>query len=380
MAKMGFGLMRLPLKDKDDIKSIDYDQVCDMVDEYMSRGNKYFDTAFGYHDGFSQDALRKAVVERYPRDSYIVANKLPIYQITKEEELIPSFEEELERTGLEYFDYYLMHNVSGFSEPGFIGVDSFKYANELLAEGKIKHLGMSSHADAEYIDNILSKHPELEFIQLQINYLDWESEVIQSKKCYEVARKYNLPIIIMEPLKGGFLTNIPEEAKKILNDYNDDSPVKWALRFCASLEGVEMILSGVNSLEQMKENLDVFDDITPLNNEEMEVLKKATEAIKSKITVPCTKCNYCVEFCPQSINIPKIFDIYNSEMIEQADGYTAFGNAYCNYIRVEGNGFASDCIECGACIKQCPQHIDIPSFLVDVKNRFETELYGFKQE
>ncbi|RAP50881.1 MAG: Fe-S oxidoreductase [Methanosphaera sp. rholeuAM74] len=378
MKKMGFGMMRLPLKDNDDLTSINQKEVNEMVDLFMKSGYTYFDTAYPYHEGRSEVALRKALVERYPRDSYVVADKLPLFLINKEEQLEQIFNEQLERTGLDYFDYYLMHNVSGFSEDGFIGVDSFKFVNEKKAEGKIKHLGLSSHADAEYIDNILSQHPEMEFIQLQLNYLDWKNEGIQSRKCYEVARKHGIPVIVMEPLKGGFLANVPDDACKLMKDYNPDkSIVSWAMRYVTGLDDVMMVLSGVNTYKQMEENISDMENFEALSSEELSIIDEVVGIINSQIAVPCTKCNYCIAHCPKNINIPKLFDMYNNEKIENIETFTAVGNAYVNYSRVEGNGIASDCIECGLCVKECPQHIDIPTVMKDVKNTFEKELYGF---
>ena len=285
--------MRLPLTNEDDLKSVDQEQVNEMVDKYMEAGFNYFDTAYPYHDGMSEVALRKAVVERYPRDSYVVADKLPLFLITKEEQLETIFTEQLERTGLDYFDYYLLHNVSGFSEAGFVGVNSFEFALKKKEEGKIKHLGVSSHANAEYIENIIKQHPELEFIQLQINYLDWENEGVESRKCYEVARKYDLPIVVMEPLKGGFLVNVPEKAAKIMKDSNGQEPVYWALKYVAGLEGVFMVLSGASSIEQMEQNIKIMDNDEKITTHEKEVISEVVSIINSQITVPCTKCNYC---------------------------------------------------------------------------------------
>lgn len=370
--------MRLPLNKKDDLKDINQEEVNRMVDLFIEKGFTYFDTGYEYHGGESEVALNKAVIARYPRDSFIIADKLPVYKIIKEEELVPIFEEQLERLGVEYFDYYLMHNVSGFSEPGFIGVNSFEFANKMKEEGKVKKLGLSSHANAEYLDNILIQHPEMEFVQLQLNYLDWESTSIEARKCYEVARKHNKPIIVMEPLKGGFLANVPEEAEKLMKDYNGQSPVEWALRFVAGLEGVILVLSGTSDYQQMEENIKIFDDIQPLNEEEHEILKKVIDIINSNITVNCTSCNYCLSSCNENINIPHIFDLYNSEMREDAKGYTVMGNAYANY-SLEGNKIASDCIACGNCSNICPQHLDIPKYMKDVKARFEIPLYGFNK-
>ncbi len=380
MKNMGFGMMRLPLTDKDDFKSVDQEQINKMVDTFMEAGFNYFDTAYPYHDGVSEVAFRKAVVERYPRDSFVVADKLPLFLITKYEELEPIFTEQLERTGLEYFDYYLLHNVSGFSEAGFVGVNSFEFALKKKEEGKIKHLGFSTHANAEYIENIIKQHPELEFIQLQINYLDWENEGVESRKCYEVAKKYDLPIIIMEPLKGGFLVDVPDEAAKMMEDFNGEKPMSWALRYVASLDGVFMVLSGASTIEQMEENIKIMDDFKSITSEEKEIISDVVDIINSQITVSCTKCNYCVNSCPQHINIPKLFDLYNNQKIENNVGFTAVGNAYVNYSKIEGNGLASDCIACGLCVKECPQHINIPEVMKDVKKEFEIPLYGFTGE
>ena len=380
MKNMGFGMMRLPLLDKDDLKSVDQEQVNEMVDKFMEAGFNYFDTAYPYHEGTSEVALRKAVVERYPRDSFFIADKLPLFIITKEEELEVIFSEQLERCGVEYFDYYLLHNASPFSEAGFIGVPSFEFALEKKREGKIKHLGFSTHANAEYIENIIKQHPEMEFIQLQLNYLDWENDAIESKKCYEVAKKYNLPIIVMEPLKGGFLVNVPDEAEKIMKEFNGEEPISWALKYVASLDGVFMVLNGVSSVEQMEKNIKIMDNYEKITDEEKEIIFKVIDIINSQITVPCTKCNYCVSSCPKNINIPRLFDWYNNEKIQDIDGFTAVGNAYRNYSVDENNSIASDCISCGLCVKECPQNIDIPEVMKDVKKTFEIPLYGFPKE
>lgn len=378
MKKLAFGMMRLPLLDENDEASVDYNQVNDMADLFMERGFTFFDTAYPYHEGNCEVAFKKAVVDRYPRDSYVIADKLPLFSITSEDQLEPIFSEQLERTGVDYFDYYLMHNVSGFSEPGFLDVDSFAFANKKKEEGKIKHLGLSTHANAEYLDSILTMHPEMEFVLLQINYLDWESESIESRKCYEVACKHNKPVMVMEPLKGGFLADVPPEAEKIMKDYNPDaSVISWALRFVASLENVCMIFTGASSLEQLEENIEDFENFKPLNKEEYEILEKVKDIINSNIAVDCTKCKYCLDACPEEINIPKIFDLYNNEKILDPAPWTPVGNAYLNYSKLPTAGIASDCSECGMCVEECPQHIDIPEVMKDVAKTFETEYYGF---
>ncbi|WP_296884560.1 aldo/keto reductase [uncultured Methanobrevibacter sp.] len=380
MKKLAFGMMRLPLLDENDESSVDFEQVNKMADLFLERGFTFFDTAYPYHFGNCEVAFRKAVVERYPRDSYVIADKLPLFSITSEDQLEPIFSEQLERTGVDYFDYYLLHNVSGFSEKGFLDVDSFGFANKKKEEGKIKHLGLSTHGNAEYLDNILTMHPEMEFVLIQINYLDWESDGIESRKCYDVACKHNKPVLVMEPLKGGFLADVPPEAEKLMKDYNPDaSVVSWALRFVASLDNVCMVLTGASSLEQLEQNIEDFENFTPLNDEEYEILEKVRDIINSNITVECTKCKYCLDACPESINIPKIFDLYNNEKILDPAPWTPVGNAYLNYSKLPSAGIASDCTECEMCVEECPQHIDIPKVMKDVVKTFETEYYGFKE-
>lgn len=378
MKKLAFGMMRLPVLDENDDSSVDFEQVNKMADLFIDKGFTFFDTAFPYHMGNSEIAFRKAVVERYPKESYVIADKLPLFLITSEDQLEPIFSKQLERTGVECFDYYLLHNVSGFSEPGFLDVDSFAFANKKKEEGKIKHLGMSTHGNAEYLDTLLTMHPEMEFVLLQINYLDWESEGVESRKCYEVACKHNKPVLVMEPLKGGFLADIPPEAEKLMKDYNPDaSVISWALRFVASLDNVCMILTGASSLKQLEENIGDFENFTPLNDEEYKIIDEVREIINSNITVECTKCKYCLDACPEDINIPKIFDLYNAEKINDIGDWTPVGNAYVNYSKIPGAGLASDCTECGMCVEECPQHIDIPEVMKDVVKTFETSYYGF---
>lgn len=378
MKKLAFGMMRLPVLDENDDSSVDFEQVNKMADLFIDKGFTFFDTAFPYHMGNSEIAFRKAVVERYPKESYVIADKLPLFLITSEDQLEPIFSKQLERTGVECFDYYLLHNVSGFSEPGFLDVDSFAFANKKKEEGKIKHLGMSTHGDAEYLDTLLTMHPEMEFVLLQINYLDWESEGVESRKCYEVACKHNKPVLVMEPLKGGFLADVPPEAEKLMKDYNPDaSVISWALRFVASLDNVCMILTGASSLKQLEENIEDFENFTPLNDEEYKIIDEVREIINSNITVECTKCKYCLDACPEDINIPKIFDLYNAEKINDIGDWTPVGNAYVNYSKIPGAGLASDCTECGMCVEECPQHIDIPEVMKDVVKTFETSYYGF---
>ena len=378
MSKLGMGLMRLPLMDENDQTSIDYEEVNKMVDAYMDAGFDYFDTAFVYHEGVGEAAFRKCVVERYPRESFKIATKLPLFVITEESQLEPIFAQQLENCGVDYIDYYMLHNVSGFTENAWKNVDLYSFIQKKKEEGYIKHIGISTHGNAEFLEEILFDHPELEFVLLQINYLDWEDEGIESRKCLEVARKYNKQVMIMEPYKGGFLADVPEEAEKIMKEYNPNrSVVSWAMRFVANLEDVEVVLTGASNLEQLESNIQEFNDADPLNDEEMEIISQVSEIINSNITVDCTKCRYCVDTCPEDIDIAKIFDLYNKHKLLETDEWTQFGNAYLNYSKLDGVGIASDCIECENCIEECPQQINIPEVLKDVAKTFETEIYGF---
>ena len=379
MTKLGMGMMRLPLLDENDFKSVDYEQVNKMVDEYMDEGFNHFDTAYIYHEGVSEDAFKKCVVERYPRESFKIATKLPLFVITEESQLEPLFKDQLKKCGVDYFDYYMLHNVSGFTETAWKNVDLYSFIQKKKEEGYIKHIGLSTHGNAEFLEEILVEHPELEFVLLQINYLDWEDEGIESKKCLEVARKYNKPVMIMEPYKGGFLADVPDEAEKIMKDYNPDkSVVSWAMRFVANLDDICVVLTGASNLKQLKDNISEFKNADPLNDEELDILKKVSEIINSNITVDCTKCRYCVDSCSSEIDIAKIFDLYNKHKMLDTDEWTQLGNAYLNYSKLPGVGIASDCIECDLCIEECPQEINIPKVLKNVAEIFETEIYGFK--
>lgn len=373
MKKMGFGLMRLPQTDKDKPETINQEQVNKMTELFLEKGYTYFDTAYPYHNGKSEIALKEAL-KNHHRESYIVADKLPIFAITKEEEVEPIFKEQLERCGVEYFDYYLLHNISPFSEAGYIDVDSYKFLKQQKDAGKIKKLGFSSHGDAKYIEKYLQKYPDMDFIQLQINYLDWESQTIESKKCYEVAKKHDLEVIVMEPLKGGFLANIPEDANDLIKKFNPTlTPVELALRFVANLDNVFMVLCGVSSYKQMEENIEIFENMQPLSKEELDFIKQVSELINSKITVPCTKCNYCINECPVNINIPYVFDLYNSEKLLNEDGFTTYQVTYINYMKNKKNGPASACIDCGKCVEKCPQQINIPQVMKDVVESLENK-------
>ena len=377
MTELGMGMMRLPLVDEDNQQSIDWQQVNSMVDAFMDAGFNHFDTGYVYHEGIGEEAFRKSVADRYPRQSYRVAAKLPLFIISEESQLEPIFAEQLENCGVDFFDYYMLHNVSGFTETAWKNVDLYSFIERKKKEGKITHIGISTHGNAEFLEEILFDHPELEFVLLQINYLDWEDDNIQSKKCMEVARKYGKQVMIMEPYKGGFLADVPEDAEKIMKDYNPDrSIVSWAMRFVANLDAC-VVLTGASTLKQLENNIGEFNNADALNEEELEILDEVSQIINSNITVDCTKCRYCVDSCAQEIDIARVFDLYNKHKMLGIDEWTPHGNAYLNYSKLDGVGLASDCIECGNCIEECPQQINIPEVLKDVAITFETEIYGF---
>ena len=380
MVELGFGMMRLPILEENNFKSIDYDQVNEMVDTFMEAGFNYFDTAYVYHEGIGEDAFKRCVVERYPRDSFKIATKLPLFVITEESQLEPLFAEQLKNCGVEYFDYYMLHNVSGLTETAWKNADLYSFIEKKKEQGLIKHIGLSTHGDAEFLEEILFEHPELEFVLLQINYLDWEDEGIESKKCLEVARKYNKSVMIMEPYKGGFLADVPKEAEKIMKEYNPDrSVVSWAMRFAANIDDVSVVLTGASTLEQIQDNIWEFNNADPLDDGELKLLEEVSEIINSNITVDCTKCRYCVDACSEEIDIAKVFDLYNKHMMLEIDEWTQYGNTYLNYSKLPNVGIASDCSECEMCIEECPQGINIPEVLKDVAKTFETEIYGFNK-
>jgi len=361
MKKFGFGAMRLPLTNPEDNKSIDQKELQAMVDAFLAAGFTYFDTAYPYHDRMSEAALKTALTDRYERSRYIFADKMPTILVKSAEEYPMYFKEQLEKTGVGYFDYYLMHNmgVDRYAKTESFG--GFEFARRMKEEGKIRNFGFSFHDDAETLDRILTEHPEVDFVQLQINYLDWNNKVIQSGKCYETAVKHGKPVIVMEPVKGGTLANLPKEAEELLRSYDPDAtPASYALRFAASLDNVMMVLSGMSNLEQMQENITLMSDVKPLTEEERRLLSQVTEIIEKSTEIPCTSCGYCMEVCPKNIPIPRLLELYNN--------YAVTGSFSGMYYRrtVYEKGKASDCIRCHKCEKNCPQHIAIPEHLKKV--------------
>ncbi len=357
--KLGFGLMRLPVLDPKDAGTIDLEQVKQMTDLFMERGFTYFDTAWMYQHFKSEECVKEILTKRYPRDSYTLATKMHCGFFHTPEGREEIFKKQLEKTGAEYFDYYLLHGLDAEMYEKHERLNSFAWLQEKKDLGLVRHIGFSFHDTAEMLEKILREHPEMEFVQLQLNYLDWEDEWIQSRACYETARKHDMPIVVMECNKGGTLATLPEKAAALLKEADPQAtPVSWAMRFCAGLPGVFMVLSGMSSLAQMEENTAFMQDFQPLTEEENGLLQKAAALIRSGKTVPCTGCNYCGPGCPMNIPISKYFSLYNNEKMEiEGKSWTPNRGLYAKL--AESFGKASDCIGCGQCEVICPQHIPV---------------------
>ena len=372
MKKLGFGLMRLPTLDKTNAADVDIEQVKKMVDLFIEKGFTYFDTAWMYNGFASENTAKTALVDRYPRDSFTLATKLHSAFFNSLEDRDKIFNAQLEKTGAGFFDYYLLHGIESDMLPKYEKFDCFNWLLQKKAQGLVRHAGFSFHDSAELLDEILTKHPEMEFVQLQINYLDWESEWIQAKACYEVAVKHSKQVIVMEPVKGGTLARIPEEAEKLFKDHDPNLSVpSWAIRFAASLDNVIVVLSGMSNVEQMEDNISFMKDFKPLTDKEKELCYKAAEIINKQIAVPCTGCSYCTEGCPKKIAIPQYFSLYNEDMRENLEekGWTV---NYSNYnILTDKFGKARDCVACGQCEGVCPQHLPIIEKLREVSSHFD---------
>lgn len=356
--KLGFGLMRLPTLGEGPDADIDIEQVKQMTDLFLEKGFTYFDTAFGYANGKSEAAAKTALVDRYPRDRFQLATKLPAWAgANTAEEAKQMFFTSLERTGAGYFDFYLLHNVGGTRTEKFDEYGIWDFALEQKAKGLIKHVGFSFHDTADVLDKILTAHPEMEFVQLQINYGDWENAGVQSRKCYETAMKHNKPVVIMEPVKGGSLANLPAEIAKTFTEADPKaSQASWAIRFAASLPNVITVLSGMSSLEQMRDNVSYMEHFKPLDAAEAAVVEKVRQALEAIARIPCTSCEYCVKGCPKGINIPKYFDAMNRYLV-----YGDINAAKFEYMLTNkfGSEKASECVACGACESVCPQKIKV---------------------
>lgn len=356
--KLGFGLMRLPMIDD----NVDLEQTKIMADQFIKEGFTYFDTAYPYINGKSEEAVNEVLVKRHPRDAYQLASKMPVWLCKKQEDFQPLLDIQLERTGAGYFDFYLLHGLDRDRIALMDDIGAWDFMKEAKAKGLIKHLGFSFHDTADILDQLLTAHPEAEFVQLQLNYADWDDDKVQSRQCYEVARKHNKPIVIMEPVKGGNLAKMSTEAQDIFKSVHPDKSVaSWAMRYVGSLEGVITILSGMSNTEQMSDNLATMKDFEKLNDTDYAAIAKVLDELAKVDTIPCTDCKYCVDDCPMNINIPAILATYNTyKTYQDINGI----KGHYNWLTSNG-GKASDCIACGLCEGHCPQHIAIIDSLAE---------------
>jgi len=369
--KLGFGMMRLPLLDPNKPNSIDLEQAKQMVDAFLEQGFTYFDTAWMYHSFQSEKAAKEALVERHPRESYTLATKLHAGYLQNKEDRDRIFNEQREKCGVEYFDYYLLHDIGMDHYEIYTKLDCFAWLQEKKRQGLVKNIGFSYHDNAELLDKVLTEHPEMDFVQLQINYLDWESPAIQSRLCYEVATKHNVPVIVMEPVKGGALANVPQEVAEAFRACHPDWSIpSWAIRFAAGLENVAVVLSGMSSMEQLMDNTGYMADFEPLNEEEIALVEQAVDKIKADIAIPCTGCGYCLDGCPMNIPIPRYFSLYNDYQKRPVKKKWTLEVGYYERL-IMTFGKASDCIGCGGCESVCPQHLDIIENLKEIAQRFE---------
>jgi len=359
----GFGCMRLPMVNGE----VDLEETTKMVDNFLDAGFNYFDTAHGYLGGKSETALKACLTSRYPRDKYILVNKLSSHFIQKQEDIRPLFDVQLEACGVDYFDFYLMHAQDANSFEKYKAIGAYETSLELLAEGKIKHFGISFHDKSAVLDRILTEYPQIEVVQIQLNYVDFDDPSVESGKCLEVCRKHGKPAIIMEPVKGGSLVQLPEEAQKVFDELGGGSNASYAIRFAASQEGVRMVLSGMGNMAMMEDNLSYMTDFKPLDEKEAAAVAKVCEIFRNLGAIPCTGCRYCTEVCPQGIDIPSLFALLNAKRIfnNWNTGY------YYDNINTKEGTKAKDCLQCGACEGICPQHLEIRELLKEVSKEFD---------
>ncbi len=363
MKKLGFGFLRLPKGPEG--ADFDYDLLNRMVDAFLTGGGRYFDTAYTYLDGKSEEALRKALVERHPRAAFEIATKLPGYLVKAPGDCERMFQIQLERCGVDFFDVYLLHWLNPENYRIAEAFDEFGFLQKLKGQGRAGRIGFSYHGDAALLETILTAHPETDIVQLQINYLDWEDSAIQARECYEVAARHGKSVVVMEPVKGGTLANLPEEGEAILKALSPESPASWAIRFVTDLDKVEVVLSGMNAMEQLRDN---HRDFVPLTEEERLALHQVAGILNRTIAVPCTGCRYCVSHCPRNIPIPDFFAIYNSYSRHPEDDWKLQPTYEALAARFNR---ASACLGCGICAGHCPQNIPIPEFLPKIAKAME---------
>lgn len=363
--KFGFGFMRLPM----DGDQVDIPQTTQMVDEYLNAGFTYFDTAHGYLQGKSELALKSCLTSRYPRDRYVLTDKLTNFFFQSEADIRPFFQSQLEACGVDYFDFYLMHAQNEEKFAYFKTHRAYETAFALKAEGKIRHVGISFHDRAEVLERILTEYPQIEVVQIQFNYVDYDDPVVQSRLCYEVCRKHNKPVIVMEPVKGGNLVNLPQQARDVLDALHGGSPASYAIRFAAGFPGIVMVLSGMSDLAQLRENVSLMQNFKPLNEQELAAIAQVQQIFRSMHLIPCTACRYCVDGCPKHIAIPDLFSLMNTWKLHH--NHNAI--YYYDSVYTAPGSRASDCVRCGKCEAACPQHLPIRELLEQVAAELEQE-------
>lgn len=345
----GFGFMRLPMIGNE----VDIPQTKQMVDTFLANGFNYFDTAHPYLDGKSELALRECLTSRYPRESYVLTDKLSPNFFQTQEDIRPLVQKQLDACGVEYFDFYLMHAQSRERFQQYKQRRAYETTLELIQEGKIRHLGISFHDKADALDEILTECPQIEVVQIQFNYVDFDDEKIESRKCYEVCRKHGKPVIVMEPVKGGSLIDLPETAQRIFDRLGGGSNASYAIRFAAGFEGMMMVLSGMSTLEQVEDNVSFMKDFTPLDDRERKAVERVSALFRNQGLVECTGCRYCTEVCPQGIAVPELFAALNAHRRGEEASLSA----------IHG-GMPTDCVRCGQCEENCPQHLNIRQLLM----------------